>query len=136
MKKTFSTPALRARVALLLACTAALSACSGEAPRTPYEARQQFEAFLDKTSDAKTRLDQTADKTVETAKELSTSAAAMAERAVEVTAPAVEATKEGLTALGDTVLGVADKAQQATRQDRPAEPPPADVTQPAVRLVD
>lgn len=103
-----------------------LSGCGDGMPRTPYEARKQVE-------DAAAKLNQTADTTVETAKDV-------IDATSEAAAPGVEVAKEGLTALGDAVLGAADKAKdvhkELTKPVSEQEPPPANVTQPAVRMND
>jgi hypothetical protein len=127
--RTRTTPLCLASAGALLA----LSACSGEAPRTPYEARQQIEEIGAKVSSTKERVDVIADKTVEGAKVVGAEASAAAGRATELAAPAIAATKEGLTSLGDFVLGLGKAAGTPREPGEPAKvvPPPEDVTQPA-----
>lgn len=102
-------------------------------PRTPYEARKQAEEIAEKASAASEKLSKTADVTVETAKDVMDATA-------EAAAPAVDGAKEGLTALGDAMLGAADTAKsvhnELTKPVSEQEPPPPTVTQPAVRMTD
>jgi hypothetical protein len=107
-----------------------LSACSGESPRTPYEARQQIEEIGAKLSSTKERVDVIANKTVGGAKVVGAEASAAAGRAAELAAPAIDATKEGLTSLGEFVIGLG-KAAGTPREPAQVVAPPQDVTQPA-----
>lgn len=100
-----------------------LSACGMEAPRTPYEARQQLESAGQKVSKTKEQLDQTADKTVEKVEDVGNNISDMADKVVENLTPAAEMAKEGLMKVGSAVLEVKHSIENPP-------PVPDNITQP------
>lgn len=130
---TLPRMALLAPLAVMTASI--LSACGMEAPRTPYEARQQLESAGQKVSQTKEQLDKTADKTVEKVEDVGDNISDMADKVVENLTPAAEMAKEGLIKVGETVMEVKhsienpppvpDNITQPYRSSPPPAPPKA-----------
>lgn len=114
-------------MAALAAICLVLTACGSETPRTPYEARQKLESLGNEVTEGKQRLDRTADATVQATKDGLTAVGegttSAVDGVVEALGPAVDLVKDGLTTLGNGLLNAAKDLKEGG-------PPPEGVTQP------